>query len=117
LDLSTPSYWASGLQVVAEAVLRRWTTSQGQLIDDPNYGTNIYDLINAGLSPRDLSLYGQRFAAEAQKDARVLNCSATLTLDAAGNLTLSATITTAAGPFRLVLSVNAVTLQLLVTQS
>jgi hypothetical protein len=116
-DLSMPSYMASGNQVVAEAVLRRWTTTQGQLVDDPNYGRNVYDLINADLSPRDLAYEGQQFAAEAEKDERVLSCSVSLTLNAAGDLTMAATVVTAAGPFKLVLSVNAVTLALLIVQS
>lgn len=107
-DLSMPSYMASGLTVVAEAILRRWTTTQGQLIDDPSYGRNIYDLVSDDLSPRDLRYEGQQFAAEAQKDPRVLTAAVTLTLSAAGLLTLTATITTAAGPFSLVLAVSAV---------
>jgi len=115
-DLSMPSYMATGNQVVTEAILRRWTTTQGQLVDDPNYGRNVYDIINADLSPRDLAYEAQQFAAEAEKDERVLSCSVTIMLDAAGNLTLAATVTTAAGPFKLVVSVNAVTLALLLVQ-
>lgn len=115
-DLSMPSYMATGNLVVAEAILRRWTTSQGQLVDDPSYGENIFDLLGDDLSPSDIAYAQQRFAAEAAKDPRVLRCTVTIKLDAAGNLTLAANIVTAAGPFRLVLSVNAVTLQLLLVQ-
>lgn len=115
-DVSTPSYMAEGNLVVAEAILRRWTTTQGQLVDDPSYGESIFDLVSDDLSPRDIAYAQQRFAAEAQKDPRVLRCTVVLTLDAAGNLKLAANIATAAGPFSLVLSVNAVTLQLLVVQ-
>jgi hypothetical protein len=115
-DLSSPSYMASGNQAVLEAILRRWTTTQGQLVDDPNYGRNVYDLISADLGVRDIAYEQQRFAAEAEKDVRVLRCSVRIVLDAAGNLTLSATVTTAAGPFKLTLSVNAVTLALLLVQ-
>jgi hypothetical protein len=108
-DLSMPSYMAKGNQVVAEALLRRWTTSQGQLVDDPSYGQNIYDLVNDDLSPRDLVYAQQRFAAEAQKDPRVLTSVVVLTLGATGLLTMNASITTAQGPFSLVLAVSAVT--------
>jgi phage baseplate assembly protein W len=108
---------ATGNQAVAEAILRRWTTSQGQLIDDPNYGQNIYDLVNAGLSPRNLAYAQQQFAQEAQKDQRVLRCTVVITINVAGDVTLSANVVTANGPFNLVLSVNAVTLQLLLVQS
>jgi hypothetical protein len=112
-DLSMPSYMASGTQVVVEAILRRWTTTQGQLIDDPTYGQNVYDLVSAALSPRDVAMAQQAFGAEAEKDERVLACAVVITIDVAGNVKLSATVTTAAGPFKLVLSVNAVTLALL----
>src|ERR1700679_3942196 len=79
-DLSMPSYMASGNQAVSEATLRRWTTTAGQLVDDPTYGRNVYDLINADLSVAELASEGQFFAAEAEKDERVLSCQVTLTL-------------------------------------
>jgi hypothetical protein len=117
LDLSMPSYMATGNQVVGEAIARRWTTTAGQLIDDPNYGENIFDLVSAGLSKREIAYAQQRFAAEAEKDERVLSCAVILTFDAAGNVTLTATVVTAFGPFKLVLSVDAVTLALLLVQA
>ena len=116
-DLSMPSYMASGFQVVAEAVARRWSTSQGQLIDDPNYGFNVTDLLSDDLSAADVAYAQQQIAAEAQKDERVLSCAATLTLLATGMLTLAATIVTASGPFQMVLAVSAVTTTLLLVQS
>ena len=116
LDLSMPSYMATGSLVVVEQTLRRWTTSQGQLVDDPNYGQNIYDLVGASLSSRDLAYYQQRFAQEAEQNKWVLRCSVTITISPAGDVTLKANIVTANGPISLVLSVNAVTLQLLLVQ-
>jgi hypothetical protein len=115
-DISMPSYMASGNQAVAEAILRRWTTTQGELIDDPNYGRNVYDLIGDDLSPRDLAMQGQQFGAEAEKDPRVTSCRVVITMDAQGNLTFTAAVVTALGPFPLVVSVNAVTLALLLVQ-
>lgn len=108
-DLSTPSYMASGQLVVAEAVLRRWTTTQGELIDDPDYGENVNDLVGCDLSPSDIAYKQQKLSAEAQKDERVLAASVTLTLLATGALIVSGTIQTALGPFKLVLSVSSVT--------
>ena len=112
-DLSMPSYMASGNQVVAEAILRRWTTGRGQLIDDPNYGYALIDLISDDLGPTDLAYAQQQAAAEAAKDERVLRASTTMTLSAAGVLTVSATVVTAAGPFKMVVSVSDVTVALL----
>ena len=116
LDLSMPAYMASGPQVVAEATLRRWTTSPGQLIDDPNYGRNVYDLVSADLTPRELAYEAQQFGAEAEKDERVLSCTVQITIDVAGNVRMIATIVTAAGAFKLVLNVSAVTIDVLLVQ-
>jgi hypothetical protein len=104
--LSSPSYMAKGFQVVAEAVLRRWSTPRGRLIDDPNYGTDVADSINDDLSPRDIAYLGQQLAAEAQKDERVLKAVVTVTLTTAGLLTIVGGIQTAAGPFKMVVAVS-----------
>jgi len=112
-DLSMPSYMATGNQVVAEAILRRWTTGRGQLIDDPNYGFNVLDLLSDDLGKKDIAYAQQQLAAEAEKDERVLSASVTLTLNVQGELKLDATITTAAGPFKFVVAVSAVSVQLL----
>lgn len=108
-----PSYMATGNQCVAEATLRRWSTSQGQLIDDPNYGYNLTDLISSDLSPSDIAYAQQQAAAQAQLDERVLRAVVTITITVAGLLTVVATITTANGPFQLVLAVSAVSTKIL----
>jgi phage baseplate assembly protein W len=100
---------ASGTLVVLEAILRRWTTPRGGLIDDPNYGWNVFDLVSDDLGPRDLRIAQQQLAAEATKDERVRRAAVTVTIDVAGLVRIDATITTAEGPFRFVLGVSAVT--------
>ena len=107
-DLSTPSYMASGNLVVAEAVLRRWTTSQGQLIDDPTYGYNLMDLISDDLSPDDLAYAQQQASAQAQYDERVQSAAVSLDLTVDGVCRVDAVIVTAQGPFKLVASVSAI---------
>lgn len=112
-DLSMPSYMAKGNQVVAEAILRRWTTSQGQLIDDPNYGYNLTDLISDDLSARDIAYAQQQAAAQAQLDQRVLSATVAISLSVQGVLSVNATIQTANGPFSMVVSVSNVSTSLL----
>lgn len=108
-DLTMPAVMATGFQVVAEAIIRRWSTSPGQLIDDPDYGFNLTDLISDDLSPADVSQAQQAASAEAQKDERVLGCAVKLTLNnATGLLAVTASVTTAQGPFELVASVSAI---------
>ena len=112
-DLTMPARMASGFQVVAEAILRRWSTPAGGLIDDPDYGRNLMDLISDDLSPRDIAREQQEAGAEAEKDERVLSCTVALNLDVAGVLNVAASVTTAQGPFTLVASVSAVGVALL----
>jgi len=107
-DLSTPSYMASGNLVVAEAVLRRWTTTQGQLVDDPTYGYNLSDLISDDLSADDLSYAQQQASAQAQGDERVMSAAVSLDLSVDGVCRVSAVIETAQGPFKLVASVSSI---------
>lgn len=112
-DLSMPSYMATGNQCVAEAILRRWSTTRGQLIDDPNYGFNVMDLVSDDLGPGDIAQAKQQLAQEAGKDERVKSATVDLVLTAGGDLNITGFITTAAGPFKLVVAVSAVSVSLL----
>ena len=107
-DLSMPSYMASGNQVVAEAVLRRWTTTTGQLIDDADYGYNLTELISSDLSPTDVSYAQVQAGAQAEQDERVLSCLVRLDLSVQGVITVTAIITTTNGPFTLVATISAI---------
>lgn len=107
-DLSSPTYMAKGFQVVGEAIARRWTTPQGRLIDDPNYGRDVTDMIGDDLDRGQLAAEAQQLAAEAEKDERVLSCTVTLDLSVAGALTVRGAVETAAGPFKLVLKASQV---------
>lgn len=112
-DLSSPAYLASGFQCVAEAILRRWSTTRGRLIDDPNYGENATDMIGDDLTPAQLAYRQQQLAAEAQKDERVLKAVTVVTLTTAGLLSIVASITTAAGPFKMVVAASQASVTLL----
>ena len=106
-DLSSPSYMATGFQCVGEAIARRWSTSQGQLIDDPDYGLNVTDQIGNDLTPGEVAQMQQQLGAEAEKDERVVSCTCVVTFTN-GALSVHAAVVTAAGPFKLVLGVSQV---------
>ena len=115
-DLSMPSYMATGNRVVAEALLRRFVTTRGTLIDDPNYGFNIYDLISDDLTLQDIQSFQQQLANEAVKDERVFSANFTLTIIGEAPdvlVTITGTATTANGPFKFVLAASATSVQLL----
>lgn len=103
--LTQPATLASGKRVVGEAVARRWSTPRGRLLDDPNYGTDVTDAVNADLSPSDIKRWQTQLAQEAEKDERVLSCTVTVTL-IDGVLTVTGAVDTADGPFTLVLTVD-----------
>lgn len=104
-----PAVMASGAQVVAEAIARRWLTPIKTLADDPTYGEDITDSVSDDMSPRDIVYKQQRLAVQAMQDERVLQAQVKLTLSR-GILTVSADIMTANGPFAMVLSVNSANL-------
>lgn len=114
-DLTMPATQATGFRVVAEAIARRWQTPRGGLIDDPNYGFDVSDFINADMSKTDIARLAQLAGSEAEKDERVLSCKVTVTLTG-GVLIVTGAVETALGPFQLVVSVSQVTVTLLAPQ-
>jgi phage baseplate assembly protein W len=113
-DLTSPAVLAAGNQVVAESLLRIWTTSPGDLIDDPDYGENLQDLLSDDVSTADLAYAQQKAGVAATRDQRVLSCQVQLALNPqTQNLAVNAQVVTAQGPFTLVASVSAITVALL----
>ena len=104
---------ATGRTVVAQAIARRFMTPRGRLIGDANYGFDLTGYVNDDLSSADLSRIASGCEAEAVKDERVISASVTVTLSVAGLLLVTCVLDTAAGPFTLVLSVTAVTVEVL----
>ena len=108
-----PSTMATGFRVVAEAIVRRWQTPRGGLVDDPNYGFDLSDFVSDDLGKSDLARIAKSAAAEALKDERVLACDVTVQYLVGGMLAVSGKVQTALGPFQLVVSVGQVTISLL----
>jgi hypothetical protein len=108
-----PATMASGFRCVAEAIVRRWSTPRGGLLDDADYGYDLTDRVGDDLDKADLTQMAHLAKSEAEKDERVQTCDVTLTLAVDGTLAVVGKVTTAAGPFNLVASVSAVTVTLL----
>lgn len=111
--LTDPAIMATGFQCVAEAVVRRWGTPRGSLIDDPNYGYDLTDSVGDDMGPGDLARTTSLAQAEAEKDERVLACDVGITLQSDQTLKVQAKITTAQGSFDLVVAVTGLTVTLL----
>ena len=80
-----------------------------------NAGRLLRSRLNDSLTPGDLAALGAVVKRELEADERVETATPTITF-AAGALRVAARITTAAGPFRLVLAVGAVTAEILATE-
>lgn len=112
-DVASDSRVVSGFVVVAESVVRRWTTPRGRLIGYPNYGYDITQYINDDMSPRQIQGMIAGMQAEALKDERVSSCQVFGALNDDGSLTFQSEIGTSQGPFTFSISASSVSVQLL----
>jgi hypothetical protein len=116
LDLDPTFGTASGFRCLGEALARRIVTQRGSLFDDPSYGTDIRARLNDNLSPAQVYALGASVRNEWLQDARVEDCSVAASLTPSGALSVRGVVQTAAGPFRLVLEISAVTAVLLTVE-
>lgn len=104
----------TGPRVVAEALARRLSTPRGTLPFSDNYGLDLRSWLNETIAPGRLGQLRRDLEAECLKDERVDSVASVAVLDAMqGALSIRLAITTAAGPFSLVLGVTAVTVAVL----
>ena len=101
---------ASGNRAVANSLIRRLQNRTGYLAAiapgyAPEAGFDLRALLNAGLSAAGLAAARSRIAQEALADERVLTAEVEATLDQ-GTLTVEIAMSSADGPFRLVIAVT-----------
>lgn len=106
-DIDAGGAVVTGQHLLAEGWARRLWTPRGGLIDDPNYGYDLTQFVNADIGPGDLHAIQTGIVNECMKDERALSCVATVTF-LAGIMTVSIQGQDAAGPFLLVLAVSAI---------
>jgi phage baseplate assembly protein W len=104
----------SGRENLAEAIARRLITPLGSLFYDPNYGLDLRQYLNEALTDEVRYEIETLAATECEKDERVLAAEVKL-IDTSTPRTLQLAISleTAEGPFRLILAINAVTVEVL----
>ena len=111
-DLDPMFTLVTGPRVVAEAVMRRFMTPRGGLVDAPDYGLDLRARINGKLMPGDIARLQADLEAEAEKDERVLSATATVTaVPSTMSMRVSVQLETAAGPFTLVMLASSATIQ------
>lgn len=112
VDLDALGAVVSGRLVLSQALVRRWSTPPGRLLDDPHYGYDVTGEINDDLGPSDVASIGSNMDAEALKDQRVVSCLTSATLVNGVLMTVS-TIDDGNGPFTLTLAITAVSVTIL----
>jgi hypothetical protein len=111
--------YVSEARLVAEACYRRLTTPRGMLRggeEEQNYGLDLVELIGSTSTKSDAAALPGRIKAELKKDERVETVETTVSRIVDGpavRFEIEILVTTAAGPFTLMLSVNDVTVELL----
>lgn len=95
---------------IAQAVLRRWITPRGGLIDDADYGCNVRGNLNRGTTRQELLSLETRCINEAMKDERVATIDVAVTMNAQlTEITIRGAITPADAdvrPFQFVFAVT-----------
>jgi hypothetical protein len=106
----------TGTKALAQALVRRLITPRGLLFYDLEYGLDLRAYLNAGIAQGDGFAYrlAAQVEAECLKDERVGTVDAAVTFDAqTEKLTVLLQGTASDGPFRLVLAISAVTVEIL----
>lgn len=110
-DLDPQFRLISGQRVVAEAVARRWLTPRGSVSYDETYGEDVRAYLHARVDGPRLRALEAALQAQAVADERVQSAVVTLSTSTSGTaaglrLRVTGRLTTAAGPFTLVLTVD-----------
>ncbi len=112
-----PGRVVEGVELVGQALYRRLTTRRGTLLDDPNYGIHLLELLGSSVSEDMRASYPGRIRNECLKEPRVDSVTVTITENQEGaGLTWTVdldVLTTEGDTFDLVLSVSDVTVDLL----
>jgi hypothetical protein len=113
-DASPDFRLARGRRNLANALARRLSTPRGGLWYAPDYGLDLREYLHAGVTTRELGGLPAAVTLEVLKDPRVQAAAVDVKYSPGHqSLVVNLTITTAAGPFKLILSVDQVTVALL----
>jgi hypothetical protein len=115
-DLDPAFTPVTGTKALAQAMARRLITPRGSLFYDLEYGFDLRAYLNAGITQGDGFAFrlGAQIEAECLKDERVGTVDAQLSYDpVTEKLTVLLSGVASDGPFRLVLAVSAVTVEIL----
>lgn len=100
------------LLLVVQSCYRRLTTRHGTLVDAPDYGFSVKELIHAGLAPKDEARIAGQIQAELTKDDRLETVEAAATFTD-GAVAIEVSGMTRVGNFSMTMGVTAASASLL----
>jgi hypothetical protein len=115
-DIDAMLTTVTGKQNVGQALARRFYTPRGGLFYDANYGMDLRSYLSSGMTDAEIRALDKEIEAESLKDERVQDCKTTLVVTMNGGvrgMLVTLDVLTAEGPFQFVLSVSAVSVELL----
>jgi hypothetical protein len=98
--------------IIAQAIVRRFLTPRGALLDDNDYGLDLRGYCNRGVTQQDLRTLQSRCVAEAQKDERVQSITIDVEMTGSNSLSVRAQLTPVdprTAQFRFVIAVDSET--------
>lgn len=104
-DLTEGMREIAGAAVVAQDCYRRLITPRGQLLDEPDYGFDLAELLSRWMTPEQVAAIPGLVRAELSKDERIDSVTVSAVATSEGTVRLTIKATTGAGPF--VLGVDA----------
>ncbi len=114
LDVGKSLALARGLRNLGNALARRLVTPRGGLFYDPNYGLDVRAFLNAAFTAQQLAQVQADITAEVSKDERVEDPQVTVVSNVqTGSMAITIVCELAEGPFQFLVSVNALTVELL----
>ena len=106
-DLTPEMRETSGGRALAQAIRRRLSTPRGSVIDAPDYGFDVREMLSKGMTTEELAGVPDQVRAELEKEQRIETLTVKATQPAPGELDLDVRGETATGPFALTLNVTA----------
>lgn len=113
-DVDSALTVVSGRVALAEAIARRWITPPGGLFYDPTYGAGLQTFLHGSM--QSVETIGSILENEALKDDRLIGCTVEVRLEG-DELVVRARLEDGEGPFRFVLNVTDMTVDLLLEAS
>ncbi len=101
-------------QLIGQRTIRRLTTPRGALAlinDDPNFGFDVRQYVNAKLTPAQIATAQSNIQDEVTKDEQIQSAEVAFSIGAAGAVSIQIAMQTLAGPFSMTLTVNELTTQ------